>query len=60
MYQTFNMGVGMEVIVKSSIDAYKVIQHANKYGIRSFMTGYTETSPDGINKVKIGSSIFTK
>lgn len=60
MYQTFNMGIGMEVIVKSSNDADKVIQYANKYGIRAYVTGHTEASSDGINRVKIGSSIYTK
>lgn len=60
MYQTFNMGIGMEVIVKSSSDADKVVQYANKYGIRAYVTGHTETSSDGINRVEIGSSIYTK
>lgn len=60
MYQTFNMGIGMEVIVKSSNDADKVIQYANKYGIRAYVTGHTEASSDGINRVEIGSSIYTK
>lgn len=60
MYQTFNMGIGMEVVVKSLSDAEKVIQYANKYGICAYVTGHTETSADGINRVKIGSSIYTK
>lgn len=60
MYQTFNMGIGMEVIVKSSSDADKVVQYASKYGIRAYVTGHTETSSDGINRVEIGSSIYTK
>ena len=60
MYQTFNMGIGMEVIVKSSSDADKVIQYANKYDISAYLTGHTETSSDGINRVKIGPSIYTK
>ena len=54
------MGIGMEVIVKSSNDADKVIQYANKYGIRAYITGHTEASSDGINRVEIGSSIYTK
>ena len=60
MYQTFNMGIGMEVVVKTSSDAEKVIQYANKYGIRAYVTGHTEASTDGINRVKIGTSIYTK
>ena len=60
MYQTFNMGIGMEVIVKSAKDADEVIQYAKNYGIHAYVTGYTEISSDGINKVKIGSSIYTK
>ena len=50
----------MEVIVKSTSDADKVIQYASKYGIRAYVTGHTETSSDGINRVEIGSSIYTK
>jgi phosphoribosylformylglycinamidine cyclo-ligase len=60
MYQTFNMGIGMEVIVKSSSDVDKVIHCAGKYSIHAYEIGHTETSSDGINKVKIGSSIYTK
>lgn len=60
MYQTFNMGIGMEVIVKSSSDADKVVQYASKYGVRAYVIGHTETSSDGINRVEIGSSIYTK
>lgn len=60
MYQTFNMGIGMEIIVKSSSDADSVIQYANKYGIRAYVIGHTEASSDGINRVEIGSSIYSK
>ena len=60
IYQTFNMGIGMEVIVKNSKDVDKVINYANKYGIRAYVIGHTEASSDGINKVEIGSSIYTK
>lgn len=60
MYQTFNMGIGMEIVVKNLDDAYKVIHHANKYVIPAYVIGYTEASSDGINRVKIGSSIYTK
>lgn len=60
MFQTFNMGIGMEVVVKSSSDADKVILHANKYDIPAFIIGHTEVSEDGKNRVKIDSSIYTK
>ncbi len=60
MYQTFNMGIGMEIIVKNMDDAKKVISIANKYDISSFILGHTEASEDGKNKVLIGSSTYTK
>lgn len=60
MYKTFNMGIGMEIIVKSLQDANKVIAHANKYDISAFVIGHTEVSEDEKNRVKIGSSIYTK
>lgn len=60
MYQTFNMGIGMEILVKGLSDAKEVILHANKYGIPAFIIGHTEVSKDGKNRVKIGSSIYTK
>ena len=50
----------MEVIVKSSSDADKVIQYANKYGINAYVIGHTEASSDATNRVEIGSSIYTK
>lgn len=60
MYQTFNMGIGMEIIVKSLSDADKVIFHACQYGIPAFLIGHTEVSEDDKNRVKIGSSVYTK
>ena len=60
MYQTFNMGIGMEVVVKNSDDADKVIQCANQYDISAYVIGHTEASADGNNKVQIGSSVYTK
>lgn len=60
MYQTFNMGIGMEIIVKSLSDAEKVILHASQYDIPAFVIGHTEVSEDDKNRVKIGSSIYTK
>ena len=60
MYQTFNMGIGMEVIVKDPEDAYKIINYANNYGINAYVIGHTEASSDGINRVKIGDSIYIK
>ena len=60
MYQTFNMGIGMEIVVKDLYDAKKVIHYAQKYDIPAFILGHTEVSEDGKNSVKIGSSIYTK
>lgn len=60
MYETFNMGIGMEVIVKSLEDAEKVISKAQFYDIPAFLIGHTEATEDGKNKVKIGSCVYTK
>lgn len=60
MYQTFNMGIGMEIVVKSLSDADKVIAYANQYDIPAFIIGYTKASEDDHNRVKIGSSLYTK
>lgn len=60
MYQTFNMGIGMEVIVKSLADAEKVISIANKYDISASIIGHTKTSRDGKNSVLIGENVYTK
>jgi len=60
MYQTFNMGIGMEVIVKNFGDACKVIEYANKYDIEASIIGYTENSENDKNMVKIGDCVYTK
>lgn len=60
MYQTFNMGIGMEIVVKNLDDARKVSVYASRYNISAFILGHTEASEDGKNRVKIGSSIYTK
>ena len=60
MYSTFNMGIGMEVVVKTLRDADIVIDYANSYGIRAYKIGHTEASADGTNKVKIGPYVYTK
>ena len=60
MYQTFNMGIGMEVVVKSLPDAWRIIRIANDYNINAYMFGQTKASPDGINRVTIGDCVYTK
>lgn len=60
MYQTFNMGIGMEIIVKTLEDAKKVVLTAGEYNIPAFIIGHTEKSEDDKNKVIIGSSTYTK
>ncbi len=61
MYQTFNMGVGMEIIVKSKGEAFRVIEHAERYNISAAVTGYTRASNDGRNQVVIdGKYTYTK
>ena len=55
MYQTFNMGIGMEIIVDSLEDAEKVIEIANSFNIASAITG-TTTHSNGVNQVEIGRS----
>ena len=61
MYQTFNMGIGMEIIVKSKSEAFRVIEHAGRYNISAAVTGYTTTSKDGRNHVVIdGKYTYTK
>ena len=60
MYQTFNMGIGMEVIVKNYGDVCKVIEYAKKYDIPASVIGHTEYSEDDKNIVKIGDCVYTK
>lgn len=59
MYQTFNMGIGMEFYVPTEAEAEKVIQHAKKFNIPAFILGYTDSS-DGGNQVRIGDCEYTK
>ena len=60
MYQTFNMGIGMEVVVKSIVDASKIIDIADSYNIPAFFIGHTEASKTGKNTVQIGPYTYTK
>ena len=60
MYQTFNMGIGMEVVVKSIVDASKIIDIADSYNIPAFLIGHTEASKTGKNTVQIGPYTYTK
>lgn len=60
MYKTFNMGIGMEIVVKSLDDVKKVILCAKHYDIPAFLIGHTEESSDGKNSVEIGPCIYTK
>lgn len=45
MYKTFNMGVGMEIIVNTEADAYAIIAIANKYNVDAAIIGTTEKAP---------------
>ncbi len=54
MYQTFNMGIGMEIIVDSIEDANIIIECAKSFNIDSAVIGHTEESEDG-NVVKINN-----
>lgn len=60
MYQTFNMGIGMEVIVEDHSDAQKIIEIAKKYNIDASIIGNTEEAFGNNNQVEIGSYIYTK
>lgn len=60
MFQTFNMGVGMEIVVKTVDDLEKVFRYADKYDINAYFIGHTEASSDGQNRVKIGDSVYIK
>lgn len=42
MYQTFNMGHGMEIIVPSLFDAEMIIDLAKKFNVEAKVIGYTE------------------
>lgn len=52
MYQTFNMGVGMEVILKDQKDAYRMRNIARGFNIDSDIIGVTEKT-QGNNEVEI-------
>lgn len=53
MYQTFNMGVGIEVVVDSLEGAKRLQELASWYNLRSAIIGRTEYCEDG-NRVEIG------
>lgn len=55
MYQTFNMGIGMEIVVPTLEEAEKVICHAYEYGVEAEVIGQVAKSIDG-NKVEIGKT----
>lgn len=57
MYQTFNMGVGMEVIVNSIKEANKIIEIARGFNIDAAIIGHTEESSSG-NRVEIGEIVY--
>lgn len=62
MYQTFNMGIGMEAVVSSEKDADEIIKIANSFNIDAAIIGYTEGT-NGANVVKINNDdrlIYTK
>lgn len=55
MYQTFNMGIGMEIIVPTLDDAERVRCIANNYGVSADIIGRVTKSNDG-NVVEIGQT----
>ena len=59
MYKTFNMGIGMEVYVRSTLDAEKVIIRAAKYGIDAHIIGHVAAWADK-NFVRIGDCDYEK
>ena len=62
MYQTLNMGIGMEIIVKTMEDAEKIIEIAKSFNIDSAVIGHTEKTNGG-NMVKINNDnklVYTK
>ncbi len=54
MYQTFNMGIGMEIIVDTEDDANKIIEVSNGFNIDAKIIGHTEKTNQG-NLVKINN-----
>lgn len=55
MYQSFNMGIGMEIIVPKETDAERIIRIANKYGINASIIGQVTRTNNG-NMVEIGKT----
>lgn len=55
MYQTFNMGIGMEIIVPTLEEAEKIVSIANKYNVSAKITGQVFKSQNG-NTVEIGKA----
>jgi len=53
MYSTFNMGIGMEIIVPSIDAAMKVVNHARSFNIEAQVIGYTEATFGNTNEVEI-------
>lgn len=53
MYQTFNMGIGMEIIVDNMDDALKVVDVAQEFNINAGLVGVTTKSLTGENNVII-------
>jgi len=61
MYQTFNMGTGMEIIVPNKEEADKIILIAQIFGIDAKIIGYTESTNHNTNEViiKNDNKVFT-
>lgn len=54
MFQTFNMGTGMEIITRTEEEAKTIIKIAEKYNVYAKIIGYTEKSTFGdVNEVVI-------
>ena len=60
MFRTFNMGIGMEIYVRTIEEAKKVMHSAAKFGIEAQIIGLTDISEDGMNHVKIGDNEYSK
>jgi phosphoribosylformylglycinamidine cyclo-ligase len=50
MYKTFNMGIGMVLVVNSS-DAQKIIKKLNRLGEEAFIIGRAEKGKGGVEYV---------
>ncbi|MDD4188009.1 MAG: AIR synthase-related protein [Bacilli bacterium] len=53
MYQTFNMGVGLEIIVPNEKEAELLIKIANYFDVSAKIIGYTEIAKHNTNEVII-------